>query len=259
MKGQKMLRKIFRNIAGFAYGGYLEMNSIPSTQRRNLEHFSNDGTLREWQQLNMYMRVMEETADIPGDIAEFGVASGTSLRALARINGVHNIQRPHEYAKKIVFGFDSFEGLPDLDEEIDLASAEARITPDMKRGGFDSRGTLADLESFTEKNEGVRLVKGFFSETLPQFIKENPHISFSMIHIDCDIYSSSKQVMDSVFPRLNVGGVILFDEIFHPVFPGETAAFWEVYNSIGAFLPNYKLQFFRSASMPWKWYARRES
>lgn len=254
-----MIRKILRNIAGFAYGGYLEMNSIPSTQRRNLETFSNYGSLREWQQLNMYMRVMEETADIPGDIAEFGVASGTSLRAFARINGVLNVQRPHEYAKKTVYGFDSFEGLPELDVDIDLASAEARITPDMKKGGFDSRGTLADLEDFATKRGDVKLVKGFFSDTLPVFIKENPHVSFSLIHIDCDIYSSSKEVMDLVFPRLNIGGIVLFDEIFHPVFPGETAAFWEVYNSIGATVPNFKLHFFRSTSMPWKWYARRES
>lgn len=252
-----MLRKIIRKLSGFAYGGYLELYSIPSTRRLSLEGFSNNGSLREWQQLVLYMEVMEKTIDIPGEIAEFGVASGTSLRALVRLNNVFNEHRPVGPAKKFVYGFDSFEGLPDLNKEKDLITNASQSIPDMKKGGFESKGTLKNLEEFVEKENFVKLCKGLFCNTLSDFLIKNPHVVFSLIHIDCDVYSSTKEVLDMVLPRLSVGGIVLFDEIFQETFPGETAGFLEVYNSVSANQMNLKLQFYRSKAMPWKWFAQR--
>ncbi len=233
-----------------------ELKGVPTTYRQALEAFEADGTDKEWQQLMMYSTVIRETADVPGDIAEFGVASGTSLKAFARMNNILNKARFHKQAKKHVWGFDSFEGLPELDREKDLAHTGGREEASMKKGGFASQGTLGALEAFCKEHEHVSLVKGWFDDTVPEFIRSNPHMSFSLLHVDCDLYQSTKVVLEHVLKRLNVGGVILFDEIFHKKFPGETEAFWEVYNSMNDVV---RLTFTRAETMPWKWYCRREA
>ncbi len=229
----------------------------PSTLRPGLERFEHDGSEREWAQIMMYCHVMNETREVPGDIAEFGVASGASFKAFVRINGLLNKLRPHPNAKKKVFGFDVFSGLPEIDLQKDLP-ANTEIRPrDMTKGGFASRSTLPALKQFVDDNENCRLYEGLFEDSLPLFLDENRHASFSLIHIDCDIYSSTKQVLELLIDRLNVGGIILFDEVFHENYPGETAAFWDVYNGLSGDNRKLTLEFRRVESMPWKWYAVR--
>ncbi len=228
--------------------------NAPGTRRAALEYFEIDGKDRDWHQLMMYSHVMELTRDVPGDIAEFGVATGTSLMAFVRMNDIFNKLRPHEVAKKTVHGFDSFEGLPALVPSIDLATDAAKSVGDMKAGGFNASETYHSLVAFTEKRKTVILHRGWFEKTVPAFIQANPHISFCLLHIDCDLYSSTKECLRPTIQRLNVGGMILFDEIFHQNYPGETAAFWEVYNEINQ---SVRLEFRRVHSMPWKWYAVR--
>ena len=231
-------------------------DGVPSTLRQNLEAFEAQGNDREWQQLMMYCLVMEKTADIPGDIAEFGVGSGTSFKALVRLNNILNKSRPHKGAVKSVYGFDSFEGLPALNKQIDLAGTDGAEHGDMREGGFNSSKTMGSLLDFCSQNGNCKIIKGWFADTVRDFVGKNPSLSFSLIHVDCDLYSSTKEVLNLCLKRLNVGGVILFDEIFHKGFPGETEAFWEVYNSINK---EISLQFHKIPSMPWKWYCVRTS
>ena len=52
-------------------------SGVPATRRENLEMLEREGSDREWHQVMMYCHVIELTRDVPGDIVEFGVASGT--------------------------------------------------------------------------------------------------------------------------------------------------------------------------------------
>ncbi len=229
-------------------------DGVPITQRKNLESFEAEGLDREWQQLMMYCRVMELTADIPGDIAEFGVGSGTSFKAFVRINNILNKSRPDKHSVKSVWGFDSFKGLPKPDGKIDLARTGGVEQGEMREGGFDSSATLDSLRQFCAKNPNSAVIQGWFADTVADFIAKDPSLSFSLLHVDCDLYSSTKDVLNLCLRRLNVGGIILFDEIFHKSFPGETEAFWEVYNAMNKAVT---LQFHKVPSMPWKWYCTR--
>lgn len=48
-------------------------------------------------------------------------------------------------------------------------------------------------------------------DTLPKFLAEHAgHVRF--VSIDCDIYSSTKTVLDQLAPRIVSGSVIVFDE-----------------------------------------------
>ena len=66
-------------------------------------------------------------------------------------------------------------------------------------------------------NENVRLVKGWFNETLPAFVKEHAE-PCAFIHVDCDLYSSTKTIFDNLKNQIVSGTVIAFDEYFN--YPG---------------------------------------
>jgi predicted O-methyltransferase YrrM len=115
-----------------------------------------------------------------GLVLEFGVFSGVTVN---RISTVTN---------KTVYGFDSFEGLPE-----DWGRG-------MNKGFF-----KCDLP---EVNSNVELVVGWFNETLEGFLeKHDDKIAFC--HVDCDLYSSTKYVLDKLKNRFQRGTILLFDEL----------------------------------------------
>ena len=140
-----------------------------------------------------------KAADVTGNrlICEFGVFMGASVNHLAKMTS----QR--------IFGFDSFEGLPE--GWLDVWEPGAFAVPKLPN---------------VRKN--VTLVKGWFNETLPGFLKENPG-DVGFLHVDSDLYSSAKTIFDLLEPRLKPGAVIVFDEYFnYPEWQeGEHKAFTE--------------------------------
>lgn len=127
-------------------------------------------------------------ANLGGLYCEFGVAGGKTLRHIAA-------RAPRE-----VHGFDSFEGLP----ENWVGTAE-------KAGKFSQKGKLPKAP------RNVRLHAGWFDRTLPAFLAANPG-PVSFLHMDADIYSSTKTVFDLMRERIGKGAVIQFDEYYN--YPG---------------------------------------
>lgn len=124
-----------------------------------------------------------------GMALEFGVYSGTTLGIIARGRD--------EGASQGVYGFDSFEGLPE-----DWRSTFAA-------------GTFAVDEP--PQVAGAELVVGWFDDTLPAFLDAHPG-PVALLHVDADLYSSACTVLDLCGPRLVEGSVVVFDEYFN--FPG---------------------------------------
>ncbi len=60
----------------------------------------------------------------------------------------------------------------------------------------------------------MELVKGWFEKILPSFLADHPQ-EVAFLHIDCDLYSSTKTVLESFSPRICPGCVIVFDEYFN--------------------------------------------
>lgn len=121
-----------------------------------------------------------------GMYLEFGVATGGTLRIIA------GAAQGRE-----VYGFDSFAGLPE------------RWRPGHDAGLF----AMAELPEV----EGAELVVGLFSDTLPQFLEEHPG-PVAFLHLDADLYSSTRTVLEALGDRLRPGSVVLFDEYFN--YPG---------------------------------------
>ena len=121
-----------------------------------------------------------------GMVLEFGVYSGTTLRVIAEARDGNE-----------VYGFDSWQGLPEA------------WRPNIAAGSF----TAPEMPEV----EGAELIAGWFDESLPPFLDAHPG-PVAMVHIDCDLYSSTKTVLDNVGPRLQPGTVIVFDEYWN--YPG---------------------------------------
>ena len=122
---------------------------------------------------------------LSGLFLEFGVYRGASINfAASRVNGV-------------VHGFDSFHGLPE-----DFAPWK------LERGSFSTGGAVPDV------NPNVMLHQGLFEESLPEFLRTH-HEPVAWVHVDCDLYSSTRTVLANLAPRLRPGTVLLFDDYFN--------------------------------------------
>jgi macrocin-O-methyltransferase TylF-like protien len=84
--------------------------------------------------------------------------------------------------------------------------------PGSKAGAFSVGGRLPKVRS------NVELVKSFFSETLPPFVQRHKGEKVAFVNIDCDLYSSTKTVLDGLKDMLVPGSIILFDELVN--YPG---------------------------------------
>ena len=114
-----------------------------------------------------------------GTAVEFGVGKGESTAIIA--------------AHMPVIGFDSFQGLPeDWRDEFPQGSF-AHPKPDIPN---------------------TRFVEGWYTDTVPGF--NFPDLG--LVHVDCDLYSSTAVALKHVIPHLRPGCFLVFDE-FHS-YPG---------------------------------------
>lgn len=141
-----------------------------------------------------------------GLVLEFGVFSGKSINHIAR-----------QVPGRRVYGFDSFEGL-----------AEDWGGTALLKGKFSLGGRLPRTV------DNVTLVKGWFNETVPEFLDSHSGpIAFA--HLDADTYESTRYVLELIADRLVAGTVLQFDEYLgYPSWrTGEYLAFAELCKARG--------------------------
>ena len=123
-----------------------------------------------------------------GMYCEFGVYQGNTLNYTAR------------KIKSTIYGFDSFKGLPEF-----------------WRDGFPAGRFGIDTDNLPRCEKNVELIVGWFEETLPSFVIKHPG-PVAFLHIDCDLYSSTRTIFEKIGPRIRRGSVLVFDEYFN--YPG---------------------------------------
>lgn len=121
---------------------------------------------------------------------EFGVCSGATINLIS------------SFTDNVVYGFDSFYGFPEpwtwASDDLSQASY----------GNFNREGKLPDVSG------NVKLIAGWFNDTLPKFIEERKDsLKITFIHIDCDLYSSTKTILTELLPYIDSGTVICFDDL----------------------------------------------
>ncbi len=138
---------------------------------------------------------------IAGDLIETGVWRGGAtifMRALLEIYGDRD---------RTVWVADSFRGLPEPDAEHYPADAG-----DIHH----TVGILAVPRAEVERNfaayglldDQVRFVEGWFRDTLPAIPAER----FAIVRLDGDMYESTMQALETLYPRLSPGGFLIVDD-----------------------------------------------
>ena len=139
---------------------------------------------------------------IDGDYAEFGCHSGMTF-------GMAYTESRRHGNKAKLWAFDSFQGFPSTSNQGDEH-------PFWTEGGYAM--SLKEFEAIC-KSYGIpptsyRIVPGFYDQTLPVLSTDEGPNNIALAYIDCDMYSSTKTVLEFLKLRLKHGMIIAFDDYF---------------------------------------------
>jgi len=163
---------------------------------------------------------------VKGSVVECGVHHGGGLMTWAHFSAT---LEPYNYHRKII-GFDTFEGFPSVapqDGRSEHALAGAFGEPyDI---GTELSASILEFDGnrFLNQKQKIELVKGDANETIPRYLVDNEHLLISLLYLDFDIYRPTVTALSHLLPRIPKGGIVAFDEVNNPDWPGETLALLE--------------------------------
>lgn len=166
-------------------------------QFRELSHENTD---RKW----MLHQLMRLVSNVEGDTAECGVFRGASSYLICASN------EQAEVKNKVHHAFDSFEGISKPEAEHD--------------GKHWFEGQLkCELESVKHALRKFQNVE-YHAGWIPDTFHKVEDRSFSMVHIDVDLYQPTRDSIEFFFPRLSPGGILVCDDYGCRTCPGATEA-----------------------------------
>lgn len=137
---------------------------------------------------------------------EFGVYRGRSICHFANMTS------------ETVYGFDSFEGLPEKWND-ENPKGVFSLAGQIPVGAIDGENHDNPGMYSTETNritkpwpKNVELIKGWFDDSLPAFVEKHPR-PVAFLHVDSDIYSSANTIFTLLEKQIIPGTVICFDEL----------------------------------------------
>jgi O-methyltransferase len=217
-----------RNIAHSIFNSV----GIEVTRRNGILHSARSATIQPWientelrasmerprqhslvspDRMFMLVQWLDFALAAPGEVAEFGVWRGGTALLLRN----HLATRA---SGRTLHLFDSFAGLPAANPAKD---------------NYHREGDLADTSEAAVRDllgDGRLVVihPGPFEDTLAAASGHR----FCFAHVDADLYSSVLLATDFIFPRLNDGGVIVYDDYGFRTCAGAKAAVDEYFATI---------------------------
>jgi O-methyltransferase len=128
------------------------------------------------------MSLVDAVKNVPGDMAELGVARGASAKMIST-----------RAPERVLHLFDTFDGLPDPSQN-DSSRFKKR----------QYRHTLEEVQGYLASGN-LRFYKGLFPETA----RNLSNARFAFVHLDADLYESTMAGLEWFYPRLNRGGILV--------------------------------------------------
>jgi len=154
-------------------------------------------------------------AEIPGAIVECGVWRGGSMMIVS-----NTLQRLGNTDRELYL-FDTYEGLPRPDEELDVdlwnnrgidGWVTQRRSDESSNWAYASiEEVRANLEGTGYPNEKMHFVKGMVENTIPHQTLS----SIAILRLDTDWYKSTRHELEHLFPRISPNGIIIIDDYGH--------------------------------------------
>jgi len=139
--------------------------------------------------------------NVPGDFIETGVWRGGACILM------RGVLKAYGDSERVVMCADSFRGLPPPRPDLYPKDAGDRhheftqlaISLDEVRANFEAYGLL---------DEQVIFLEGLFKDTLPKL----PRDRIAVARIDGDMYESTMQALENLYPRMSPGGFVIVDD-----------------------------------------------
>lgn len=165
---------------------------------------------------------------VAGHIAEIGVYKGAASLLFGKLIEIFESQ-----TLTMVHGFDNFQG--------------TRAVPEnplqVQGGNLSDEQQLRELIRLQGLENTVKIHTLDAEKDFPAFFERHPHLRFKLVFLDSGTYEVTSEAIKAFWPRLNVGGIMIFDQYNNEVAPGETRAVTEL-------LANEKIEALRSSWMP---------
>lgn len=138
--------------------------------------------------------------NVRGDLFEAGVWRGGACVLMAAVLAAHGV------TDRTVWAADSFRGVPPPtlaeDEGLDLS---ASVLPVLS---VDEASVRELFDRYQLLSDQVRFVSGWFSESLPRC----PVRELAVLRIDGDLFESTRDVLENLYPKLSPGGYVIVDD-----------------------------------------------
>ena len=161
-----------------------------NTYLRRFNEFGGYNTDRRW----IVSQLVKLASHVPGNTAECGVLEGSSSYLIARA-----------FPDRVHHAFDSFEGCS---------------APTEGDNAYFFRGEMAISLEQAAKNlsdcPNIALHKGWIPDCFPEVADS----SFAFVHIDVQLEQPTRDSLQFFYPRLNPGGILVFDDYGFTTCPG---------------------------------------
>ena len=184
-------------------------------------------TPQNMRRLFFHYEMYKKILSVPGEIMLFGVRWG---RGAAIYDSLRTLFEPFNHSRKIN-SFDTFKGFisynyKDKNQNIGSLNVgknyEKFFEKIMRtRNKFSPIGHIKQYENFA----------GDASSTCKKYLKDNPQVIISLVHLDMNLYKPTKNCLSMVSKHLVKGSVVIIDELGHPKLPGQTIAVKELFKN----------------------------
>ncbi len=143
--------------------------------------------------------------NIPGDLIETGVWRGGAtifMRAVLKAYGKEN---------RTVWVADSFEGLPKPTARTHKEDAKDRLWA-VQQLSVSLQEVKENFSKYGLLDHQVKFLKGWFKDTLPKA----PIKRLSLLRLDGDMYESTMDALQALYPKLSQGGYVIVDDFCLP-------------------------------------------
>jgi O-methyltransferase len=167
------------------------------------------------------LEMCEKFKSIEGCVVECGVWRGGMSASMAEVLG----------SGRTYYLFDSFEGLPEAKEIDGTAALQWQKNKDAPNYYDNCKAEIefARKAMSLSKADKVKIIKGWFNETLPSAAIDEP---IAILRLDGDWYDSTIDCMENLYPKVSEGGLVLLDDYYY----------WDGFSkAIHDYLSKYKL------------------
>lgn len=151
---------------------------------------------------------------IPGDIVECGVWKGGSMMAVA-LTLIHCGKQDRD-----LYLYDTFEGMtPPSEQDIDYKGVSASdIIIQNSKGNNSFRWNYVPIDEVKSNvtstgysPKKIHFIKGKVEDTLPKYAPKK----IAILRLDTDWYESTRHELNTLFPLISKGGVLIIDDYGH--------------------------------------------